>query len=131
VIAARSGRGAFNAQRREEMRRICARLTEWGWSSRELAAMMGVSQSTIRSWEAGKTMGANDQRESLQDLPRRFGDRVDALIRSRLLAVRDLVEKHRRELVASVTEINQAYHRRQVTLAEARARELSLMAGVK
>lgn len=76
----------INSGKRDQMRRYTTQLmVAKGWTVAQLGAVFGVSESTIRSWKAGKSMGTNEQRAQLGRLL--TSNNVGPFLRERVMAL--------------------------------------------
>jgi transposase-like protein len=58
----------INDKKREEMSATILILKHMGWTIAQLAALMDVSESTVRAWQNARSMGTNAQRDDLKRL---------------------------------------------------------------
>lgn len=58
----------INEAKRKEISQHVDRLLGIGWTTRSLAAFMGVSRSAVGAWRNGRSMGTNGQRSVLRSL---------------------------------------------------------------
>jgi len=58
-----------NEAKRAEMKALVAKALEGGWTRQTLAAVFGLSASSMGAWANGRSMGSNQERDMLALLP--------------------------------------------------------------